>query len=426
MRLAALGCVISMPGAASAINCGIPGFPFTITDEKLGSGADALGMKVLSNTATGERVEIIWESGGNTERVRLRSPTTGLLRDVLQTNNNNATAVRLNQHYAGNILLPFANRIRNGTYNFFGRAYLLPRNENTPGVRSDALHGFLFNRTLAVRDAGCTNATGVPSVYVTLGYRFDGSQQGSSATPGWPFKLDTALTYALSAGSLSIITRATSLETSQALPWFNGWHPYFAVGSVAQARVEFDSCRSSMQVLTMAPSPAHHGALSPAQARVELDSCRSDKSTTGAQWSHITMGEGAPRAGDLIPTGEATPWTRFDGSTPIGGDEERPSYMDDEFKSTLAQKALSTAAVCGPYIRHRIHDAGGDKSTIVLWADRQHAVTQIFTGSQELWGWSAIALEPMSALADAYNNGDGLTVLWPGETFEGIFGTAIE
>jgi galactose mutarotase-like enzyme len=251
-----------MPGAASAINCGIPGFPFTITDEKLGSGADALGMKVLSNTATGERVEIIWESGGNTERVRLRSPTTGLLRDVLQTNNNNATAVRLNQHYAGNILLPFANRIRNGTYNFFGRAYLLPRNENTPGVRSDALHGFLFNRTLAVRDAGCTNATGVPSVYVTLGYRFDGSQQGSSATPGWPFKLDTALTYALSAGSLSIITRATSLETSQALPWFNGWHPYFAVGSVAQARVEFDSCRSSMQVLTMAPSPAHHGALS--------------------------------------------------------------------------------------------------------------------------------------------------------------------
>ena len=138
------------------------------------------------------------------------------------------------------------------------------------------------------------------------------------------------------------------------------------------------------------------------------------------------MGEGAPRAGDLIPTGEATPWTRFDGSTPIGGDEGRPSYMDDEFKSTLAQKALSTAAVCGPYIRHRIHDAGGDKSTIVLWADRQHAVTQIFTGSQELWGWRAIALEPMSALADAYNNGDGLTVLWPGETFEGIFGTAIE
>ena len=392
------GCVaalISMTGAASAIDCGAPGFPFTATDEKLGSGADALGMKVLSNTATGERVEIIWESGGNTERVRLRSPTTGLLRDVLQTNNNNATAVRLNQHYAGNILLPFANRIRNSTYNFFGRTYLLPRNENTPGVRSDALHGFLFNRTLAVRDAGCTNATGVPSVYVTLGYRFDGSQQGSSATPGWPFKLDTALTYALSAGSLSITTRATSLEALQAIPWFNSWHPYFAVGSVALARVE-------------------------------LDSCRADNSTTGAQWNHITMGEGAPRAGDLIPTGEATPWARFDGNTPIGGDEDVPTYMDDEFKSTLAQTALSTATACGPYIRHRIHDVGGDKSTIVLWADRQHAVTQIFTGSQELWGWKAIALEPMSALADAYNNGDGLTVLWPGETFEGIFGTAIE
>ena len=36
--------------------------------------------------------------------------------------------------------------------------------------------------------------------------------------------------------------------------------------------------------------------------------------------------------------------------------------------------------------------------------------------------WSAIALEPMSALADAYNNGDGLTVLSSQETFTGTFG----
>ena len=30
-------------------------------------------------------------------------------------------------------------------------------------------------------------------------------------------------------------------------------------------------------------------------------------------------------------------------------------------------------------------------------------------------------MEPMSAMADAYNNHDGLSVLIPGQTFEGTF-----
>ena len=387
--LASLSALTAMVVAAD--ECGGAIYPFTITDATMGSGADKLGMKVLSNTATGERVEIIWESGGKTERVRLRSAKTGKVRDIIQTHEGDAAAVRTDARYAGNILLPFANRIRNGTYDYFGSTYHLPLNEVTPGVRADALHGFLYNRTLQVREMGCSNETGEAAAYVTLGYSFDGT-----STPGWPFKLDVALTYTLSAGRLAIKTRATNLEDSRAVPWFNSWHPYFAVGSVAQARVEFDSCAPSSMA----------GA--------------------SALWSHITMGPGAPRNGDLIPTGAATPWTQFDGVTPIGGaSEDKPTYMDDEFKSMLPP-SLSVHAACGPWIQQKIHDVGGDQSTLVLFADRQHRVFQIFTGAREGWGWNAIALEPMSALADAYNNGDGLTLLWPGETFEGVFGAAIE
>jgi len=380
---AALALLLLEAGSAAAI-CD-DSSPFAISDEKMGAGESALGMKVLTNQATGERVEVIWESGGRTERALLRSPTTGLLRDVIQTHEGDAVAVRNNEHWAGTILLPFANRIRNGTYSFFGQTYYLPRNEDTPGVRTDALHGFLANRSLEVTSTGCDNN----SAYVSLGYRFDGT-----STPGWPFKLDVEVTYTLSAGSLTIGTRATSLEASHAVPFFNSWHPYFAVGSVPKALVEFDSCVPE----SLKANPA---------------------------WNHITMGAGAPRNGDLIPTGEATAWTQFDGKTPIGGTEELPTYMDDEFKSALPSSG-DVQGACGPWYKQRIHDVGGDNATLVLFADRQHHVFQIFTGAKETWGWDAIALEPMSGLADAYNNGDGLTVLWPGETYFGQFGASIE
>jgi len=376
---------------SSTPSCGSAEFPFEKADGTMGTGADALSFHILSNTATGEKVEIIWQLGGKTERALLRSPTTGLLRDVLQTHEGNATAVRANSHWAGAQLLPFANRIANGTYDFFGHTYHLPNNEVTPGVRSDALHGFLFNRSLETRGISCSNESGVPAIHLTLGYRFE----ADDTTPGWPFKLDVAITYSLSAGALTITTRATSLEASHAVPWFNSWHPYFAVGDVSQARVEFDKC-----------TPDWHAS-------------------APAQWSHITMGPGAPKLGDLIPTGAATPWTAFDGETPLGGTETVPTYMDDEFKSLLPNSA-SVIAACGLWYKQRIHDQGGDKATLVLFADRQHPVFQIYTGARETWGWKAIALEPMSALADAYNNGDGLTVLWPGEVFEGAFGLGIE
>ena len=86
--------------------------------------------------------------------------------------------------------------------------------------------------------------------------------------------------------------------------------------------------------------------------------------------------------------------------------------MDDEFEAT---ELCSDST-----ITQRIID--GNES-IVLSAEAQPFRTwQIFTGAKEGWGWDAIALEPMSGLADAFNNGEGLKVLNAGETFEGTFG----
>ena len=102
---------------------------FSINDTSVGSGPDALPSKTLFNLATGESFQIVHSWGGKTESLRLISPATGKLRDVLQTHEGNATALRLGPHYAGALLLPFANRIRNGTYSFYGKTHHLPRNE---------------------------------------------------------------------------------------------------------------------------------------------------------------------------------------------------------------------------------------------------------------------------------------------------------
>ena len=73
---------------------------FSINDTSVGSGPDALPSKTLFNLATGESFQIVHSWGGKTESLRL-SPATGKLRDVLQTHDGNATALRLGPHYAG-------------------------------------------------------------------------------------------------------------------------------------------------------------------------------------------------------------------------------------------------------------------------------------------------------------------------------------
>jgi len=56
-----------------------------------------------------------------------------------------------------------------------------------------------------------------------------------------------------------------------------------------------------------------------------------------------------------------------------------------------------------------------------LQGDHHYRWFHVFTGARSLWGEPAVAMEPMSAMADAYNNHDGLSVLIPGQTFEGTF-----
>lgn len=59
-----------------------------------------------------------------------------------------------------------------------------------------------------------------------------------------------------------------------------------------------------------------------------------------------------------------------------------------------------------------------DGRRVSLWADEQHNYIQVFTTRRFPWrgaSITAIAVEPMTAPADAFNSGDGLKWLEPGE-----------
>lgn len=60
---------------------------------------------------------------------------------------------------------------------------------------------------------------------------------------------------------------------------------------------------------------------------------------------------------------------------------------------------------------------------VSLWADARHGCLQLFT-ADDVGEASrrSLAVEPMTAPADAFRSGDGLTVRAPGERFEASWG----
>ena len=251
-------------------------------------------------------------------------------------------------------ILPF---FLQGRYTFFGESYQLPVNEfSSDPIRINALHGFMANKVMDI----CKIETTSEHALLGLSYFFEGNEQG------YPFLLDVRVFYKLDTMGFTISFEVTNQMSKTPLPFYVGWHPYFLC-------------------------TAH-------KAYVILDQC--------LQWNHVELNSNAD------PTGNTEIYYGFDGSTPIGGSEAKPTSYDDEFKPR------SGPTMCD-VIETQVHDTETDH-TIVLWQDSSFRLVHIFTVE------NAIAVEPMSAMADAYNNHDHLTVLSGGETWSGSFGVYIK
>lgn len=66
----------------------------------------------------------------------------------------------------------------------------------------------------------------------------------------------------------------------------------------------------------------------------------------------------------------------------------------------------------------------GPEAAVELWADAAYGWVMVYTGDDNAEGTRrrSVAVEPMTAPADAFNSGDGLRMLAPGESFEASWG----
>ena len=254
----------------------------------------------------------------------------------------------------------FLHLLIQGRYTFFGTDYDLKMNEDT--TYHNALHGLMAGKQLSVSARNITYS----SASLVLSLDYDGS------VTGYPFQMKLLITYTLSDKGFSIAINITNSMPGTPLPLYVGWHPYFA-------------CTAYKAVVT-------------------LDPC--------TKWNHVTMDT------NFNPTGATQLNSTFDGSSPIGGTLNTPTFYDDEFKAT------EPAGVCHD-LKTKLYDPDSDQ-TVVLWQAANFRYVHVFTGSMSKIGENAVAMEPMSAMADAYNNHDHLSTLSGGETWVGEFGVYVE
>jgi aldose 1-epimerase len=247
----------------------------------------------------------------------------------------------------GIVLVPWPNRIRDGVWVQGGVTRQLALTE--PALHN-ASHGLL--RFTSYREIARTAGS------VTL---------GATVFPqtGYPFQLDTEVTYALAADGLEVTHVLRNVGQTDA-PVALGAHPYLKIGNVPTGDL----------VLRVAAG------------------------------THIDVDD------RLNPIGE----TPVDG-TPFDLRAGRPVQgldLDDGFGGVSVVNGRAEHSLTAP-----------DGRRVVLWGDENMRYVQVFTphnfpisaaGAAPVLG-QAVAIEPMTAPADAFNSGAGLRWLTPGEAW---------
>ncbi len=157
----------------------------------------------------GDQQAVVVEVGGG-----LRSYSVGG-RDLV----DGYSADEMSSSGRGQVLIPWPNRLQDGTYDFDGQRHQLPLNEPE---RRNAIHGL-------VRWAPWTIVGREPD-RVTM-------EHVLYPQPGYPFSLRIRIEYELSHGGLKVRTTATNIG-SDACPYGSGAHPYMTLGTATINRLE--------------------------------------------------------------------------------------------------------------------------------------------------------------------------------------------
>ncbi|MDQ6849859.1 MAG: aldose 1-epimerase family protein [Actinomycetota bacterium] len=179
---------------------------------------------------------------------------------------------------------------------------------------------------------------------------------------GWPFEVRVDVTYMLDAEYGLSVTALAHNHGSGRAPFGAGFHPYLALRGHPLADV-------------MLRLPARH--------RMILDEVQ-------------------------VPVGvQSVGATEYDFTA---GRVLGALRMDDGFTDLHTEQGRGYAEV---------HTGSGGAR---LWFDETYRYLQVFTADPLIDDLPAIAIEPMTCAADAFNTGQGLIVLEPGGTWTGSWG----
>jgi aldose 1-epimerase len=265
---------------------------------------------------------------------------------------------------AGQLLVPWPNRVDGGRYEFGGSSYQLDLSEP---ARGNAIHGLTrwANWEPAAEDP---RASAAPSRAakgadrVTLAHVLHGRV-------GYPFCLQLGVSYRLEASSGLHVTVSAWNVGSQPAPYGTGSHPYLIAGEAV-----VDDCELQVEATQWVPADDRGIPTGPPRdvAGSPFD-FQAPRRLAGTQLDHALTGLRRDEAG-------------------------------------LAWAQLSGSAI-----------------KLGLWAGPGYDWLQVFTGDAlaPQMRRKALAIEPMTCPANAFNSEDGLLTLAPGDSVAHTWGIAV-
>lgn len=185
---------------------------FHIIEEKISN----VNFVKVENTKTREHFKLIPEYGGRLIELFLRNDSGihSILRKVEHINSKNMDDIFTNAK-----LSPFANRIKDGQYDFNNGHYSLPiifPEEN------NACHGFLYAKRFNIVRKEISDDYAA----CTLSYEYNQEEIG------YPFSYVIELTYKLTLNDGLICTTKIKNQSPTQIPISDGWHHYFDLGVI--------------------------------------------------------------------------------------------------------------------------------------------------------------------------------------------------
>jgi aldose 1-epimerase len=187
--------------------------------------------------------------------------------------------------------------------------------------------------------------------------------------PGYPFALDLSIAYRLSEDGLSVRTTATNVG-SKPCPYGTGQHPYLSPGAGT-----IDECTLRLRAAT----------------RITVDDTR---------------------------------------MTPVGSEPVQGTPFD--FRSARALHDTEVDAAFTDLERDAegravVELTGSDCRCVTLWLDESYRFIQLYTGDQlaPARRRTGLAVEPMTCASNAFQSGQGLLRLEPGESASATWGVAL-